>query len=245
MPTVLFALTAAPVWTMRDGTTIPSGFWAEEVTEPYRILTDAGIEVRIAAPGGARAPLQAYSIDESMTGSAARTSELQHDLADLAAALTRPLDLAAVDPTGIDAIYIPGGTGPMEDLVDDADLGRLLTALQERGAPIAVTCHGTIGLLSARGSAGGWAFAGYRMTGYSNEEETLGGPGDAAPFTLETRLRVAGARYESSTAWVSFVISDRDLISGQNPASAADVARTLASALRPPVLAAAGSEACS
>ena len=118
----------------------------------------------------------------------------------------------------------------MEDLTDDADLGRILVALQARTAPIATVCHGTIALLSAR-SAGGWVFAGYELTGYSDEEESQGGPGDAAPFTLESRLRAEGASYTAGAPWSEFTVTDRNLISGQNPGSAAAVARQLVTAL--------------
>lgn len=232
MPTVLFAVTASPSWTMKDGSSIPAGFWAEEVVEPYRILTAAGIEVVFATPGGAPAPLQANSLDESMTGSATRTAELQHQLDDLRDRLAHPLDLAAMNAGTLDALFIPGGTGPMEDLYQNAHLGQLLTELKGRGAVIATACHGTIGLLSALDTAGAWAFSGFTMTGYTNEEEAMGGPGDAAPFTLETKLRSAGADYVSAGPWEQFVVTDRNLITGQNPASAAEVARQLVAALR-------------
>ena len=113
------------------------GFWAEELINPYQILTAAGTDVALATPNGVAAPLQEYSLDESMTGSAARTAE--------------------VDPDTIDAVFVPGGTGPMEDMYDDRDLGRILVALQARTAPVATVCHGTIGLLSAR-PGGTWIF---------------------------------------------------------------------------------------
>jgi putative intracellular protease/amidase len=217
---------------MKDGSSIPAGFWAEEVVEPYRILTAAGIEVIFATPGGAPAPLQAYSLDESMTGSSTRTGELQHQLDDLRDRLAHPMDLAVVKADSVDALYIPGGTGPMEDLYQNADLGQLLTELKGRGSVIAAACHGTIGLLSALDAAGAWAFSGSTMTGYTNEEEAMGGPSDAAPFTLETKLRSAGADYVSAGPWAQFVVTDRNLITGQNPASAAEVARQLVAALR-------------
>jgi putative intracellular protease/amidase len=231
VPTVLFAITASPIWTMKDGSTIPAGFWAEEVVEPYNILTSAGIVVKFATPHGAPAPLQAYSLDESMTGSAERSLELRASLAGLAHELDHPMALSEVTVDSIDAIYIPGGTGPMEDLYLDTDLGRLLGELQARNSFIAAACHGTIALLSARTASDPWAFAGYEMTGYTNEEEAMGGPGEAAPFTLETRLRGEGARYVSGAPWTPFVVTDRNLISGQNPASAAEVARQLVASL--------------
>jgi putative intracellular protease/amidase len=231
LPTVLFAVTSSPFWTMKDGSTIPAGFWAEEVIEPYNVLTDAGIAVRFATPGGRAASLQHYSLDEAMTGSPERTEQLRRALATIEAELAHPLSLDDLDSDSIDAVYIPGGTGPMEDLYNNSALGRILSSLQARDSFVAAACHGTIGLLSARDESGRWIFGGYEMTGYSNEEEQLGGPGDAAPFTLETRLRDEGARYVSGAAWTPFVITDRNLITGQNPASAAEVARQLAASL--------------
>ena len=127
-------------------------------------------------------------------------------------------------------MFIPGGTGPMEDLYDDPDLGRILAAVQARTAPVATVCHGTIGLLSAR-PGGAWLFAGYQMTGYTDEEESQGGPGDAAPFTLESRLRAEGANFTAGAPWSEFTVTDRNLITGQNPGSAAAVARQLVTAL--------------
>jgi putative intracellular protease/amidase len=231
MPTVLFAVTASPTWTMRDGSALPSGYWAEEIVDPYDILTDAGFTVQIATPGGRPAPLQKYSLDRSMTGSEQRSAQLRSRIEELRDTLGHPHALADVDPDTIDAVYIPGGTGPMQDLYADAELGRILNALHDRHATIATACHGTIALLSARDTDGAWTFDGYRMTGYSNEEEQQGGPGDVAPFTLETRLRQAGADYQAGAPWTAFVIKDRDLITGQNPASAAEVARQLTGSL--------------
>jgi putative intracellular protease/amidase len=230
MATVLIALTGAPKWTMKDGSALPAGFWAEELIDPYQILVAAGIDVVLATPGGVVAPLQEYSLDASMTGSAQRSGQLRAALAGLQEQLAHPEALAAVDPDSIDAVFVPGGTGPMEDLYDDPALGRILVALQARTAPVATVCHGTIGLLSAR-SGGSWIFAGYQMTGYTDEEESQGGPGDAAPFTLESRLRAEGASFTSGAPWSEFTVTDRNLITGQNPGSAAAVARQLVTAL--------------
>src|ERR1700678_880354 len=215
---------------MKDGSALPSGFWAEELIEPYQILTAAGVDGVLGTPGGVAAPLQDYSRDESMTGSAERAAGLRAALAGLADALAHPQPFAAIDPDGIDAVFVPGGTGPMEDLYDDADLGRILAALQARTAPVATVCHGTIGLLSAR-TGDTWIFAGYQMTGYSDEEESQGGPGNAAPFTLESKLRAEGGRFTAGAPWSEFTVTDRNLITGQNPGSAAAVARQLVTVL--------------
>ncbi|MET3808331.1 putative intracellular protease/amidase [Nakamurella sp. UYEF19] len=231
MTTVLIALTGSSVWTMRDGTTVPAGFWADEFLDPYAIFQSAGHSVLVATPAGVAAPVQQYSLDESMTGSAQRSAQIRAELSAMAEIVEHPSALADVDPTMIDAIYIPGGHGPMEDLYADFDLGRILIALQRRVAPIVTTCHGTIGLLSARTTDGQCLYDGYEMTGYSDEEERLGGTGVAALFTLESRLRAEGAKYIAHQPWSPFVVVDRNLITGQNPASATDVATKLVAAL--------------
>ena len=231
MPTILFAVTASPTWTMRDGSQLPAGYWAEELVDPYDIVIDAGFAVAVATPDGRPAPLQQYSLDPSMTGSEERSDHLRSRLVELSDQLDHPIAFADVDPETIDAVYIPGGTGPMEDLYADPNLGKVLASLHARQAPIATACHGTIALLAARDAGGAWIFDGYRLTGYSNAEEQQGGPGDDAPFTLETRLRDEGADYQAGAPWSSFVVTDRNLISGQNPASAAAVAEQLTSVL--------------
>jgi putative intracellular protease/amidase len=230
MTTVLIALTGAAKWTMKDGSELPSGFWAEELIEPYRIFTAAGIGVVFATPGGVAAPLQEYSLDEAMTGSAVRSAQLRAGLAELDGRLAHPRSFADIDPAAVDAVFVPGGTGPMQDLHDDADLGRILVALHGRTAPIAAVCHGPIALLSAR-AKDEWVFSGYQLTGYTDEEEAQGGPGDAAPFTLESRLRAGGADFASGAPWSEFTVTDRNLITGQNPGSAAATARQLVAVL--------------
>lgn len=232
MSTVLIALTGSAIWTMRDGTTVPAGFWADEFTDPYAVFLAAGYRVLVATPAGVPAPVQQYSLDVSMTGSAERSAVLRAELAALSETLEHPAALADINPTEIDAIYLPGGHGPMEDLYADQDLGRILTDLQSRPAPVVTTCHGTIGLFSARADDGQWLYDGYEMTGYSDEEERLGSAGAAPLFTLESRLRAEGAKYTAEQPWLPFVVVDRNLITGQNPASATGVATRLVAALQ-------------
>jgi putative intracellular protease/amidase len=231
VPTVLIALTASPVWTMKDGSTVPAGFWAEEFTDPYEQFAEAGWDVVVATPGGAPAPLQELSLDPAMAGPPERGAHLRAALDRLTSLIERPVDLAAVDPDAVDAVFIPGGSGPMEDLRRDPALGLLLVALHRRSAPVAAACHGSIGLLSARVDDGTWPFAGYELTGYTDEEERQGGLADAAPITAEAALRAAGARFRSGAPWACCVIADRNLVTGQNPASAAQVARRVVALL--------------
>lgn len=225
MTTVLIALTGAGLCTMKDGRSVPAGFWADEFVEPHSIFSAAGFTVQVATPGAVLAPLQEQSLHVSKTGSEARGLELRRSLDALSSLLRRPLDLADVDPDGLDGIYLPGGLGAVQDLHSDTDLGRILGSLRRRRAVVAAACRGVVGLLPAHDESGTWPFKGYELTGFSDEEEAQAGFLDSMPFTAESRLREAGAYYHAGAPWAPFVITDRNLITGQNPASAAEVAR--------------------
>jgi putative intracellular protease/amidase len=226
MATVLFVVTGASTWTLTDGTAHPTGYWAEELLQPYRALTAAGHTVVVATPGGVVPPVDAASLAPEYTGGVDVVVEL-----DAIEALQRPLVLADVEVDDYDAVYYPGGHGPMQDLVTDADSGALLVAALDSGRPLAVVCHGSIALLAARRTDGSWAFAGRRVTGFTDEEERQGGLAANAPFLAETRLREAGAAVENGEPWSDHVVVDGNLITGQNPQSSATVGQLLVEAL--------------
>ena len=150
----------------------------------------------------------------------------------------QPLDLRALsdqDLASFDAVFAPGGHGPMVDLVDNPDVARLLVALHEKTAPIASLCHGPALLLSAPERADGqWLFDGYRMTCFTDEEEDQTEPGRLGlPWYVDTALKNAGAVFDDGpSAWVSHVVVDRHLITGQNPGSTGAVAGAVIKALR-------------
>lgn len=137
-------------------------------------------------------------------------------------ALPAPVALSDVDPGDFDAVFAPGGHGPMVDMAENDDAGRLLAELHERGAPIAALGHGPALLLSAPERADGlWLFDGYRMTCFTDEEELQTEVGRLGPaWFLDTALKNAGAVFDDGpTAWASHVVVDRNLITGQNPGS--------------------------
>jgi len=150
----------------------------------------------------------------------------------------RPVDLRSLsdeDLAGFDAVFAPGGHGPMVDLADNADVSRLLVALHEKAAPIASLCHGPALLLSAPERADGqWLFDGYRMTCFTDEEEDQTEPGRLGlPWYVDTALKNAGAVFDDGpSAWVSHVVVDRHLITGQNPGSTEAAADAVIKALR-------------
>ncbi|WP_210634992.1 type 1 glutamine amidotransferase domain-containing protein [Streptomyces sp. GESEQ-13] len=128
------------------------------------------------------------------------------------------------------AFYV-GGHGPMQDLAQDADSARLLRGVMDAGMPLGVVCHGVAALLPARTEGGGWLFAGYRLTGFSTVEEKQTGLADRLPRLLQERLEDAGADYSSAEPWAPHVVVDRNLHSGQNPASSAPPAETVIKAI--------------
>lgn len=146
--------------------------------------------------------------------------------------LANPLVLADVDGRHYNAIVIPGGHGPVEDLYKDPDMGRILLEADRAGILITPVCHGQAALLAAHGSDRNWPFAGRAMTSFSDEEEVELGTADNAPWLLAETLRKSGARYEKGPNWGAYVVRDGNLLTGQNPASSAPLAEAVLAALR-------------
>ena len=231
MSSVLFVVSGARTWTLSDGTEHPTGYWAEELVVSHQTLLNAGHSVRIATPGGATPTVDQVSLTAESAGGQDRADEFRDYLAKIDAELAAPLVLADVDLSGYDAIVMPGGHGPMSDLFRDADLGKLLTEANSEGKIIAPFCHGPAGLLSAVDDAGNFAFAGRRLTVFTNEEELGGGTGENTPWFVEDALEEKGAVIENAAAWSSHVVRDNNLITGQNPQSSEDVAKEVLKAL--------------
>jgi putative intracellular protease/amidase len=146
-------------------------------------------------------------------------------LDDLAPRLESTLVLADVDLDSYDAVFVPGGHGPMEDLAVDDDLGRILVTMLDGGKVVSSVCHGPAGLLPAKRADGSWLFAGRNLTAFTDAEEEQAGLADKAPWLLESRLREAGATFSSGEPWAPFVVVDGKLVTGQNPASSAEAAQ--------------------
>jgi putative intracellular protease/amidase len=231
MANILMAVSAADSLTMKDGSEHPTGYWAEELVVSHRVLRDAGHTVHIATPGGVKPTVDQVSLAPESAGGQERADGFREYLANIDAELSAPLVLADVDIIAYDAVVMPGGHGPMADLYKDADLGRLLVAADSAGKVIAPFCHGPAGLLSATLDDGSFAFAGRRLTVFTNEEELNGGTGENTPWLVEDALKEKGAVIENAAAWSSNVVRDRNLITGQNPQSSEDVAKEVVAAL--------------
>src|SRR5690242_21186481 len=169
MAKVLFVVTGASYWTLADGTRYPTGYWAEEFAAPYSELTKAGHQIVVATPGGVVPHVDVMSLRPAMAGSAEIALELEEILRS-AEELRHPIELADARVEDYDAVYYPGGHGPMEDLWEDADSGRLLIAALASGKPLAIVCHAPVAMMATRRN-GTSPFAGYRVKAFNNVEE--------------------------------------------------------------------------
>ena len=207
----------------------PTGFWLEEFASPYYVLLDAGAELTLASPKGGQPPVDPKSQAEDAQTAATRRFE-----ADPAAraALAATVPLSAVDAADFDAVFYPGGHGPLWDLAEDAASIALLERAVGMGKPVAAVCHAPAVLRHVRDATGQPLVNGKRVTGFSNTEEAAVGLTDVVPFLVEEMLRGNGGDYRRAEDWTSHVESDGLLITGQNPASSDATAEALLTACR-------------
>ncbi|MGW6306819.1 type 1 glutamine amidotransferase domain-containing protein [Streptomyces niveus] len=226
MAKVLFIVSGATYWVLKDGTRYATGYWAEEFANPYKAITDAGHEVVVATPGGVTPNVDMMSLRPAMAGGEKGALELEAIIRD-AEAMRRPLKLSVVRLEDYDAVYLPGGHGPMSDLAFDADAGRLLTAQLASGRPLAIVCHAPAAMLATR-IHGESPFKGRKVTGFTNEEEDGVGLSSRATWLLEDDLKdKVGVEYSRGETWKPYMVEDGNLITGQNPASAEVLAERL------------------
>jgi putative intracellular protease/amidase len=227
---ILFIVSGVTYWVLKDGTRYATGYWAEEFANPYKILTDAGHQVVVATPNGVVPNVDMMSLRPSMAGGEQGALELEAIIRS-AEEMRRPLKLSDVRLEDYDAVYLPGGHGPMADLAFDADVGRLLTAQLASGNPLFIVCHGPASMLATR-IHGVSPFKGYRVTGFTNKEEEAVGLASRATWLLETDLKEkVGVDFSCGEMWKPYMVEDRNLVTGQNPASAAVLAKRLLAVL--------------
>ncbi|MEU3788633.1 type 1 glutamine amidotransferase domain-containing protein [Streptomyces fructofermentans] len=226
MSKILFVVTGADFWTLADGTKHPTGFWAEEAAAPYEAFRAAGHEVVVATPGGVVPTVDRGSLAAEVNGGQEGADKVAATL-DSFTELQHPVRLEDVDLDEYAAVFYPGGHGPMEDLAVSPESGRLLTLALESGKPLGVVCHGPAALLAATKDDGTNAFAGYRLTGFTNTEETQAGLAGKAKWLLQDRLVEIGGDFQEGEPWAPYVVVDRNLVTGQNPASSAPLAAEL------------------
>ena len=230
MSKILFVVTGAQSWTLADGTQHPTGFWAEELVAPYRSFTEAGHDVVVATPGGVVPVVDQGSLAPDANGGQAEADAIRTELERIEQ-LRAPVALDQVDLDDYAAVFYPGGHGPMEDLAVDATSGALLTSTLASGKPLGVVCHAPAALLATADQDGGSPFAGYRLTGFTNAEETQAGLADKATWLLQDRLVDLGVDFQEGEPWAEHVEVDRNLYTGQNPASSRALAEHMLKAL--------------
>lgn len=201
-----------------------TGFWLEEFTTPYYIFLDAGVHITLASPAGGMPPIDPRSMaDDAQTESTRRflNDDKSNDL------LANTVKLSEVEANDFDAIFYPGGHGPLWDLVDNKDSIRLIESFWSQGKPVSAVCHAPAVLLNAHNSKGELIIKDKNVTGFTNNEETAIGLADKVPFLLESELIAKGGTYSKADNFESHIQIDGKLITGQNPASAANVAKAL------------------
>lgn len=202
----------------------PTGFWLEELAAPYYALQEAGHHLTMSSPRGGQAPVDPASCsDDQMTDTAQRF--LQD--AEAMARLANTLPLSDIDPAAFDAVFFPGGHGPLWDLYEHAHAIAIIESMHAAGKPVAAVCHGPAVLLQARAEDGRPLTAGRRVTAFSNSEERAVGLDDQVPYLLEDELTRRGAVFCQADDWSDHCVVDGNLITGQNPASSRSVAEAL------------------
>ena len=201
-----------------------TGFWLEEFAAPYYVFKDAGASVTLASPKGGQPPLDPKSDAADAQTDATRRFK---DDADAQAQLASTKRLAEVMIDGFDAVFFPGGHGPLWDLAEDADARRLIEGFAAADRPVGAVCHAPAVFRHTQGPDGKPLVSGRRVTGFTNTEEDGVGLTDVVPFLVEDMLKANGGNYEKGADWASFVLTDGKLVTGQNPASSEDAAKAL------------------
>jgi len=206
-----------------------TGFWLEEFAAPYYTFLDAGAEITLASPKGGRPPLDPKSdLPENQTE---WTRRFEKD-AEARSRLADTKKLAEVSAEDFDAIFYPGGHGPMWDMPDNRTSIGLIEAFVRAGKPVGAVCHAPVVLVNVRGKDGEHLVKGRRVTGFSNAEEEAVGLSAVVPFLLEDRLRERGGLYSKAANWAPYVQVAGLLVTGQNPASSVPAAEEVLKLLK-------------
>lgn len=252
---VLLVASSTSRLNLKSGRSASVGFQLSELAIPAQILLDAGYEVVVATPDGKKPTMDEASASAEEFAGNGPAFRRAIQFAHWYPSMQHPLTLATAGEqlASFAGVYVPAGRAAMNDLMVDPDLGRILRLVHEAGKPTALLSHGTVAALAtlpravdyknallsedepaARLSADAWTYRGYRMTAFSNEEEQrveAGTLNDSLPFHVADAVREAGGNVESAPKGQSFVVRDRELITGQNPASERSMAEEMVKAL--------------
>ncbi len=206
-----------------------TGFWIEEFAAPYYTLLDKGVEITVATPKGGKAP-----IDPSSDTEDAQTEDTKRFKQDDAAqkVINTTKKLSEVSAEDFDAVFYPGGHGPLWDLADNKTSVALIETFNQQDKPIAFVCHAPAALKNVKDASGEPLIKGKKVTGFTNSEEEAVQLTEVVPFLVEDMLKQNGGIYSKAADWNVHVLTDGNLITGQNPASSEKVAETLYEALQ-------------
>jgi putative intracellular protease/amidase len=201
-----------------------TGVWLEELATPYYIFKDAGAEITLASPKGGPVPLdpksQSIMVVTSGTKRFLKDEEAMNFLA-------HSILLEEINADDFDVVFLPGGHGPLWDIADNKIVKQLLEAFNNKNKPIGAVCHGVAGLLSVQDDQGKTLIKGKQLTGFTNSEEESAGLTGIVPILLETELVSLGALFSKGANYTSHVVTDGNIITGQNPASSEALAKTI------------------
>jgi len=201
-----------------------TGFWIEEFAAPYYVLVDAGTELTIASPKGGQPPVDPKSESPDAQTPATKRFYSDNEAIDKVA---HTMKLSEVNETDYDAVFYPGGHGPLWDLATDAISISLIEEFYKNNKPVAFVCHAPAALINVKTHNGEPLVKGKEVTGFSDTEEEAVKLTKVVPFLLEDELKKLGAKYSKGNDWSSYVKKDGLLITGQNPASSEAVAKML------------------
>jgi len=201
-----------------------TGFWLEELAAPYYTFLDAGAKITLASPLGGQPPLDPKSDEPDF-----ETEDTRRFKSDVAAniSLAETKRLQDLQASNFDAIFYVGGHGPLWDLVSDEQSIRLIEEFWASEKPVASVCHGPIVLANTKDQSGNYIIKGRQVTGFTNSEEDAVGLTNVVPFLVEDILIDRGASFKKTNDFEALVVTDGNLITGQNPASSAKVAYQL------------------
>lgn len=200
-----------------------TGFWSEELAAPYYELLDKGVEITIASPLGGQPPIDPKSADPA--SATEDTKRFDADKA-LQEKLKHTLKLSTINQKDYDAVFYPGGHGPLWDLVENQNSIDLIESFYSHKKPVAFVCHAPAVLKNVKAN-GEYLVKGKKVTGFTNEEEEAVGLTKVVPFLLEDALSSNGAKFSKGPNWQPYAVEDGLLITGQNPASSKLVAGKL------------------
>lgn len=205
-----------------------TGFWLEEFAAPYYVLKDAGHEITLASPKGGQPPVDPKSDEQASQTNATRRFKADQEAQAQLASTER---LESVRSSAFDAVFYPGGHGPLWDLAEDAESKALIEETLADGKPVTLVCHAPAVLKNVTSSDGSPFVADKRVTGFTDEEEEAVGLTKVVPFLLEDVLKQLGAKFSKAEPFKPHVVREGLLITGQNPASSEPAAEVLLEAL--------------